>query len=317
MGGLYDHENPFFGTNLTPRKILEDLGLNLSSAISLSTSYISFDVNPEELKRIINNGIEKSERILLRFEPEVVWPKNYNNQFLDYFGRVISFGCTPSRGDEIEYWPQFWSCSSDYLSYSSIRLDKAVMINSNKISLYTGELYSLRKRAILEVQDLDLYGNNWSHSLFINVIEWLKAAKFTISNGRFPKLKTFLTFIKVPNNFLGTLDDKAAKMADYKFSLVIENSIEVVTEKIFDSFIAGTFPIYVGPDISALGVPSNLYLSSQPNISSIHKSLTRARLVDLETWRLQVIDWLGDEQTIKNWNYLSIFRRFIDTLDTN
>ena len=52
------------------------------------------------------------------------------------------------------------------------------------------------------------------------------------------------------NNTGGPVDDKIAFIAKYKFNLALENSrlSGYVTEKILEPFVAGTVPLYWGPD---------------------------------------------------------------------
>ena len=315
IGGLYSKTTPFFGTNLTPNFLLNSLGLEVTDSIDLATRYISFDVNAVELEKVEKIGIPLSERYLLRFEPRVVWPKNYDAGLLGKFGRIFDIGRTQAPEIESEFWPQFWNQTTDIASGSNSRLDRIVLINSNKVSCNKGELYSLRKKAVHKIDSADLYGVGWNDSIARNYINWLKAIKFTLSHRHIPILATVITFLRVPRNYHGQIEDKLSKLKQYKYSLVIENSVEVVTEKIFDSFVAGTFPIYVGPDLTYFGIPSNLFISSEPNLTSIEDSIIRAKMVDLEAWRNDLQEWMNQGETQSNWNYRFVFTRLISKID--
>jgi len=65
--------------------------------------------------------------------------------------------------------------------------------------------------------------------------------------------------------YRGTVDDKLATLAGYKFALAIENTrfSGYVSEKLFDCFVAGTIPIYDGaPDITRY-VPVDAFIDSR------------------------------------------------------
>jgi hypothetical protein len=311
LGGLYSKTTPFFGTNLTPNVLLRSLGVEVTDSIELATRYISLDVNAVELEKIEKIGIPLSERILLRFEPRVVWPKNYDASLLSKFGRIFDVGRSPAPEIESEFWPQFWDQPIDIASGSQSRLDRIVLINSNKVSCNKGELYSLRKKAVNRIESADLFGVGWDDPIARNFVNWLKAMNFTLSHRHIPVLTTAFTFFRFPKNYHGQLEDKISKLKEYKYSLVIENSTEVVTEKVFDSFVAGTFPIYVGPDLTKLGVPPNLFISAEPNLPSIENSILEARKINLEAWRIDLQEWMNREETQMNWNYHFVFTRLI------
>ena len=165
LGGLYKAETKFFGTNVTPSDLCRKLGLQIVESVDQASRYIAFDINPDELHHISVNGIDVSARTLLRFEPNIVWPANYNSRYVNQFARVIDIGKLKTGSEDCEYWPQFLQKSQINVPETQNRIDRYILINSNKISLIPGELYSLRKR-IASVTDLiDLYGPGWSTSL--------------------------------------------------------------------------------------------------------------------------------------------------------
>lgn len=68
-------------------------------------------------------------------------------------------------------------------------------------------------------------------------------------------------------NYFGKVKSKAETLMRYKYSLVVENSIEesAVSEKIFDSMASGCVPIYYGcPNIHHL-IPTNCFINFNIN----------------------------------------------------
>ncbi len=317
LGGLYKAETKFFGTNVTPSDLCRELGLQIVESVNQASRYIAFDINPEELHQISLNGIDVSARTLLRFEPNIVWPANYDSRYVNQFARVIDIGKLENGSEDCEYWPQFLQKSQIAVSEMKNRIDRYILINSNKISLIPGELYSLRKKIAMETDSIDLYGPGWSTSRTGNLFNWLRAFKFAILARVFPVMKTFVCFVKKPKRYLGVVDNKPLKMREYKYSIIIENSFDVVTEKIFDSFLSGTFPIYVGPNLDLIGVPANLYIRSTPTLLGLKKSMMEVRDINLENWRVQLQEWLNSDSTRSNWDSQQVFARIISKIDIN
>jgi len=103
-------------------------------------------------------------------------------------------------------------------------------IFSRKMRSGTGELYSVRRELIrffaLQNVDFDLFGVGWDEDPD-------------------PVIRQV---------YCGPVDSKIETMKNYRFSLCLENSKiypGYITEKIFDSFAAGSVPVYLGaPDIT-------------------------------------------------------------------
>ena len=104
-------------------------------------------------------------------------------------------------------------------------------------------------------KNLDLYGFGWNK---------LKIYRKNIFARLFNRLGfPSKFFVKYTNIYKGMIDNKINTLTQYKFDFVYENAIGIpgyVTEKIFDSFLAGTIPVYLGPEISTLTIPKNCFI---------------------------------------------------------
>ena len=79
------------------------------------------------------------------------------------------------------------------------------------------------------------------------------------------------------------IDNKADGLKDYMFSIVIENSVEsfYVTEKLIDTFLTGTVPIYWGsPIATSLFDARGMFVFS--TIQELDEILTRATEAEYE-----------------------------------
>ncbi len=190
------------------------------------------------------------------FEPPVVAPKLYQQlpDFTRYFKRVFihnteGVGYSLNGVDKSKlhklYWPQpynepipeFWNNTDK---------DFICLINSNiKAIKPDKELYSERLRAIIyfaKNSRIDVYGRGWDQM--------------------FPKRGRLHRHI-IPDNIIhhnliksvykGLAKSKYETLSRYKFTVCYENMIMpgYMTEKIFDCFVAGSIPVYLGaPDIT-------------------------------------------------------------------
>jgi hypothetical protein len=85
-------------------------------------------------------------------------------------------------------------------------------------------------------------------------------------------------------------------------SIVIENSSDYVSEKIFDSFSAGCIPIYVGPDLNEYEIPRNLYIQAEPSESGVKEGIKKAKKVDYAKWFSELESWFHSEAVFKSWS---------------
>lgn len=211
-----------------------------------------------------NNQFEKishTKRTLILWEPYVVETERYKKETLESYGHIYA----PSRiwadrvGGISFNWPQdpIQGDSSKFENWES-RLDKIVMIQGNKFSARRGELYSLRRRLLckLEQSELDLYGTNWNTGVKFDWWHWSRS----LINSKITDISLRSSFgigRKYPN-FRGSVEDKQKTLEKYQISLVIENSADFVSEKLFDSLRAGCLTIYVGPNLELFGLSSDV-----------------------------------------------------------
>ena len=260
--------------------------------------YLAFDLIDKVC--LISGTSNNIIKILIRQEPKIVLPQIYDEQITAKFDLVIDIGRSDSiRSKAINYWPQDLR---KYTNRMDAKEEKIVMINSNLLSLADGEMYSLRRQAISNLKNLDLYGYQWNNSFFKKLKTFcleLKKYKLEIHNIKLAGLKLYF---KHMDNYLGQVEDKRATMSIYKYCLVIENSIDYVSEKLFDSLLSECIPIYVGPDLSRYKIPSYLYFQAKPNLDDIKNKIEAAKKTDFNEWRNRLNSWIATPNTYENWS---------------
>jgi hypothetical protein len=140
----------------------------------------------------------------------------------------------------------------------SARMQKAVMIASNKSSTYPGELYSKRLADIEWFSKnapnyLDLFGHGWNERNFYGIFKVLN------------RISSFRKLFKTPPSiWSGKVESKLRTLENYRFSLAYENVKGIkgyITEKIFDSMAALCVPVYSGAGNIEDNVPKKCFIA--------------------------------------------------------
>lgn len=180
--------------------------------------------------------IPHKKRILLTFEPPVVFPEMFSTNILAMFSKVLTWD--DDLVDNIKYFkicfPVLQQMIADVVAFPQKKL--LTQISANKSFPHPKELYTERLNCILHFEnknnnDFDFYGVGWENCGF--------------------------------RNYKGAPVDKIAVLKNYRFSICYENTKEVrgyITEKIFDCFHAGVVPIYWGASNVREYIPSNCFI---------------------------------------------------------
>jgi hypothetical protein len=111
-----------------------------------------------------------------------------------------------------------------------------------------------------------VYGQLWDVSFFPRLKYRLAVLKFAILSKSDYKIRhIFSDFSKKFQNARGQILDKHQVIAQSKYSLVIENTNNYISEKLFDALIGGSIPIYFGPNLANTGIPEDLVIRCNPN----------------------------------------------------
>jgi len=209
---------------------------------------------------------------LILWESAVTSPMNVNLNLHSNFRLVMSPSqkWVPSAKLAVFNWPQNNPSDFKATEYSKnyfSRKDKWVMVQSKKFSFALNEMYSLRNALIALVpEDIELWGFGWEKRSYSPIIR-------AFARNRPSKVLQLADAIKfnqkIPENFQGLALDKIETMSNYKYSIIIENSPDYVSEKLIDAIIAGTAPIYVGPCLEEFGIPGEVALISAPSVEEL------------------------------------------------
>jgi hypothetical protein len=217
----------------------------------------------------------KPKKVLVVFEPIVVAPINHVKRIREKYSQIYvpSPFWRMSDSEQLFTWPQTDVSNLELEKVSIDRMNKFAMILGNHISVSKSEQYSLRREIASKSNlPIDIYGPNWNDSPVINLLRSIKSLlRFIFAfNYRitFPRLMN-----SKAHSYHGVVKDKFQTYSKYRFSLVIENSPDYISEKLIDALVAGTIPIYVGPNLEKLGIPEGVALQVDANSDAISRGI--------------------------------------------
>jgi hypothetical protein len=228
--------------------------------------------------------------VLVMNEPAVVIPEHGNEKILRDFQIVLKVG-RPNSAPQI-LWPQSWQ----ELNETPARVDRAVIVNADKWSFIKGQLYWLRSGLAARDRRVDVFGHGWNRSFGVRLAHRIYEILRTINLGVVPRLKGSLFLLAKPISFLGPANLKVQVMKKYKVAVVIENSAELVTEKLFDAWFAGCIPVYVGPALRNFSIPGNLIVvPTEASVSAVSNAISEALRMDHGSFISNLREFLDSE----------------------
>ena len=292
-----------------------DYSLQVVSEFNDCDLYLSFDLI--DYAFLNNYSNRKIIKVLIRQEPKIVLPQTYMEKNMTNFDFIIDVGKPKSGKLRVLNWPQDLT---SYIKNPKIKNNRVVIINSNLLSLTKGENYSLRRQAINGIKELDLYGYQWNNSFHKKIKTFfIELKKYTLRFNLL-RIKGIKYYFRYYNNYLGEVEDKRSIISMYKYCLVIENSSDYLSEKLFDALLSGCVPIYVGPDLAKYEIPRSLFIQAQPNLDDIRFKINEAKKINYNEWVENLNIWLSESETYENWSehlFLSKILKLVKDVTNN
>ncbi len=291
---------------------LLDRGLLSFSVDSNVEKIVCIDYSPSVSRQIKERGLSSENCTLVRMEPSVVLPSNFARARHRQFGSIITVGGFRFHDSTAVHWPLLWPSAPEIEKlHSTARVERVVLVNGNKMSFIKGELYSLRRRSITSIENLDLFGTQWDSKLASRLVIALKSFAQALLSLKLPRLTGLSLWLRNYPNSKGPVDDKLKTMANYKYALVIENSAEYMSEKLMEALFAGCIPVYVGPDPDTFGIPKDLVICAQPTLRSIQEGLRKAKSVNLQEFHSRLLMFLSSIAVRDMWDHTRVYERML------
>lgn len=182
------------------------------------------------------------------------------------------------------------------------------MINANKLPrLTTSELYTERLRAVEYFNrfgEIDLYGIGWDGPAFRVTASRVPArarAAAHLARSRWERMRPPSDPLRVASRaaWRGPVTSKVEVLGRYTFAICFENMVLEgwITEKIFDCFLAGTVPVYLGaPDIERW-VPTECFIDMRrfDGYDELRAYLRQLSPAAVEAYRQAARDYLRSD----------------------
>ncbi len=234
---------------------------------------------------------EIHKSVLLIYESELIRPDNWESKKHAHFSKIMT-------------WHNDYVDNKKYFKFNFTHTGQAkflkfhekkkflTLIAGNHSNKHSLELYSQRLAAIKFYEKqyseiFDFYGMGWDKYTF-------KGPKLWRGLNKIPFLRNALG--KKWKNYKGKVASKTETFKNYKFSVCFENAHSIpgyITEKIFDSLVAGCIPVYWGaPDINDY-VPESCFIDFRKfqDFKKLHEYLTsmtaeeyNSRLLEIEKY---------------------------------
>lgn len=215
----------------------------------------------------IDNNINCNDNaFLILVESIIVKPEIYNRELHQKFNKIFTW-----NDDLVDNCKYFKLNLAHKLPTSinkklEIKEKLCVMISTNRVSSVENELYTERLNAIRWFEknrplDFDLYGMGWDE-YSINSIKPIRIINRSIL---FRRVMHYMFGAKYPS-YRGTVLSKIRVINKYRFTICYENVQNVpgyITEKIFDAFVSGCVPIYLGANNIKEYVPSECFIDKR------------------------------------------------------
>ena len=198
-------------------------------------------------------------RILVLWESKVTRPSDFQTKSLKEYDFIFSPSHKWISGRNVSYfcWPSELTMNMKFQEEHQ-RDSRVIMLLADKYSFVHDELYSLRRSYVKHNQGtIVVYGQNWNSgitSVKLIVRAFLKS--IITNHNSFPKIRKQF-FFQNAKNYKGISIDKNV-LARYRYSLVIENQANYVSEKLFDSLMNDCITFYIGPELREFGIPENI-----------------------------------------------------------
>lgn len=302
--------------------------------------HLLINYSSREYKSFRKMGKSKNHIILLRLEPESVFPAQYSHRITKKFGVVITVGqkfnennefidlgypyCylenpnfQMSRGVSVQNILKSRQFEKSFeLKNWSTRPINLSLIAGNKVSIKNNGNYDLRRKLAKSFKPelLEIYGDLWNKEYHLKLIHRLAVLNHGIRNLTLPNIKSIYGdfFIRYPN-YKGKIKNKHEIVKKSKFSLVVENSNSYVSEKIFDAMINGSIPIYFGPNLEQFNIPTkDLILVENSSVNDVENRISEVTDHEIELYLANIRKFLNSSQFLTNWTEEGVYNKIVD-----
>lgn len=178
------------------------------------------------------------------------------------------------------------------------------LLNCNRLCRRTWqELYTERLRAVeyfAQYGEIDLYGMHWDQPPYIVGETWIPTTLTRINRylyKRFPSVRKRPFDAAIKKAYRGFAESKYLTQSQYTFTICYENMMLPgwLNENIFDCFLVGTVPVFLGPPDIVDYVPAECFIDRRKfaNYEELRRFLKSLGPKDVQAYKENARDFLG------------------------
>jgi hypothetical protein len=260
---------------------------------------VSLGHQPRRLRLLSLDSLPVSRRTLVILEPRVTCPEMYRSSALRSYSSIYAGSPLWARdvGGESFSWPQV--LTPDPVSPG--QRFRASMVFSNKRSAVSGSLYGLRRRVLRLSEsrgiEIGIAGFGWNGGVAETGSEVGRALVRAMRGGVIPNfVEAGSDPIWKPRHTMGFMPMKRTALETAMISVVIENSLDYVSEKLFDVIRHGVAAVYVGPRLQDFGIPSDVCLQVPPSAEAVLDGVRGLSQGEISRRVQTSLDWLQSSE---------------------
>ena len=320
---------------------LKNLGM-IETSIEECEGLIFFNYNKNSYRQYRELGKDLNNLVLIRLEPIAVYPHQYQDSIKNKFRLVIDPGREINDDQKLSTfigWPYQYNLNptspvqngpslnsvvNQSIKDKNFELDvwnkkysKIVLIAANKVSPTSDSNYKLRREIVkrMSPNEIDVFGELWASSFNKKLYHRLAVGLYSLKSGYLPNIyELYGDIFRKYKSAKGVVQNKHTTIQKYKYSLVIENSSDYCSEKLFDALINGSIPIYIGPINRRILLPDNLYFRSSGSVEEIRrliKSINNEQVNDMLKF---MKDYIQSENFNQIWGFENVYLKISNTI---
>lgn len=310
-----------------------------------SKYFISFNHNKKSYREFIDSGGEAKNSVLVRLEPDAVFPAQFRKNINSKYGLIYTPGSTKLSGrEQFLPWPYNYVADpshptsselttlSDLLASNAFKerftnaswqqkINKIVLIAANKVSPRHTSNYSQRRLFARKISSdlMHIYGPLWKGRLNEKIMHRLAVSFFSLKSGVLPNpISIYGGLHQKYKSALGKIGNKHEILNKYRFSLVIENSNDYVSEKLIDVLISGAIPIYIGPSLVLANFPDKIAIQiNHSEINRVNQILENIDDVEIRDIQETIYKFLTSENFLNKWKSENVYNRISSEIYTH
>ena len=259
-------------------------------------------LNDQPDARELLGRVDRGNACVIVLEPRVTSPTMYRSGALGRYG--LRFAASPVWARALDAIPFPWPQDLDAVGPLKISQSAppfvASLINADKRSAVGGSLYGLRREVIAAFDGADVplavFGPGWDAPVAVRLRQGVRATAKALHARVKPHLREALARPGIrPSHAQGAVAEKSEAFAVAPVSIIIENSADYVSEKLVDAIVAGVVPVYVGPSLSAFGLPEELAVPSPPTADGVLDTVRSMSAQRADEVRLAGRAWISSD----------------------